>query len=149
MNQRETQLLCAIKTTVRGGHTQCLSEEPSSRERRDTGFGTRFVFLLFPAGALPPTGEQREDNRCQWRAHCANALCVCLSGIPDHKILQDLLSLLFIEMKVGSQRSTVHFKVTRPAREEMRLASNSVQFQRFRCSSETPALFPLALDKPI
>lgn len=84
---------------------------------------------------LPPTGEEngREaasvgDSACQ---------CSCTytcSPSPYHKIIRELFSLLFIEMEMGSQQGqSVTFKVIRPEGEEVGLAPDSVQFQRF-CS---------------
>lgn len=102
LSEAVTHSACQRSHPLRRGETHCSAHCLSSFSSRSTAsyWGTEGRQLVPMEGSL-----------------CQCALRVSF-GIPDHKILQDLLSPLFIEMKVGSQRSTVHFKVTRPAREE-------------------------------
>lgn len=130
LKRRGNSITLCTKTPVRGGHTQCLSEEPSSRERQDTLFYAEPSFFFFQGDHCLPLGSGGKTAGTNGFPVKVSSPCL-FSWIPYHKMVKELLFLLFIEIKMGSPRSTVHSKVIRPEREEMRLVFNFVRFQRF------------------
>lgn len=112
------------KTTVRGGHKQCLSEAPSPRDAKHTLSPRWLVLVLhFPS---PPTGKGGKVMPTLFSVHC----------VPDalSQVIGELFLLLFIETEMGSQEGTVHLQGHQARnRTGETCPPNYVQSQRF-CS---------------